>query len=192
MFTQARRRRKQTGENGILDGISPGPTCSWRRVTLRPRSIVVVIAMAGAATAAWPALRRANERTRQERARYDAGTITGALFRFYTDNAFFPLWARIREGGPKLRRVDLLLLVGSGSAPAGSLWVTGTAGMLAEELISNASSYVERGGPGETGGGGPYLPEPPGPDPWNHRYIVNIGLLSAGTPEEADVPKYAV
>jgi hypothetical protein len=154
--------------------------------------VLFVVALVGAAAAAWPSLRRVAERARQERARSQTATMAAALFRFYQDNGFFPLWAQV-QGSAGLRRVDLLVSAGlRPAAPAGSPWIMGGAGTLADELVSNAPSYAERGDPGETGWAGPYLPEPPGPDPWDHRYTVNVGLLSAGTPEEADTPRYAV
>jgi hypothetical protein len=148
--------------------------------------------LAIAALVTWPRVRQATTRMQQQRARNDSEAIANALIRFYEDNAFFPLWAHF-PNEPQLRRVDLL--VSEGAAPAGlqsSQWIVGTTGSLADQLVLNTPGYSEREGPGETGWDGPYLRTPPGPDPWNHRYMVNVGLLSSGAPEDQDVAKSAV
>lgn len=162
---------------------------------MRPRPLFVaaflVLVIVG--VMAWPAIRRGTESARRERALRDEEAITRALIRFYEDNGFFPLWDRTKSAtGPRLVRIDLL--VGAGTAPAappGSVWGTGSVGTLADELISNAPSYAVHGGPDEPGWNGPYLPDAPDPDPWRHRYVVNLGLISADD-GSSDTTKYAV
>jgi len=164
---------------------------------MRALSLVAAVALAavaGGAVLLWPSVRRVRAESRRQQARQDVETITRALIRFYEDNAFFPLWDRAPGApGGTLRRVDVLAGPGTApEAPAGSEWVAGITGSLADELIANAPSYRVRGGPDEQGWSGPYLPEGFGTDPWNHRYVVNIGLIPSGEPAVADTTKYAV
>ncbi len=155
---------------------------------------IVIVAFVAAAALLSPPVRRVRAESRRQQAQQDVQTITRALIRFYEDNGFFPLWDRAPGGSPnELRRVDLLVGPGAAaSAPADSEWVTGAAGSLGDELISNAPSYRVRGGPDEEGWAGPYLPADFGTDPWNHRYVVNIGLIPGDDSPDADQTKFAV
>jgi hypothetical protein len=164
-------------------------------VTPRPAPLVFAIALGAAAAAIWLPISRAARGGRVERAHAEARAITGALLRFYQDNTFFPLWAHAPGAPPSsLRRVDLL--VGAGkppAAPAASVWATGVAATLADQLIENRPSYAVREAPDGIGWAGPYLPRAPAPDPWNHRYVVNVGLLLSGNePDAAQRERFAV
>lgn len=159
--------------------------------------VKALIALAGvlivAAVLAWPAIRRTRDAARLDRARREASAIAGALVRFYRDAGFFPLWGQVGAG--QLGRVDLLVSDGAApEAPVHSSWSTGRVGRLADELVTNAPSYVVRDDPESMGWSGPYLPSAPGPDPWGHRYVVNIGLIPSADapPDEAGAAKYAV
>lgn len=158
-----------------------------------PVLFVIVGALVVAAVLAWPAIRQTRDMARLQRARRDASAIAGALVRFYQDNGFFPLWDQIGAG--RLGRVDLLVSDGMApEVPAHSAWSTGRLGLLADDLVTNKPSYAVREDPEGMGWAGPYLPEPPGPDPWGHQYVVNIGLIPSADapPDEAGAAKYAV
>jgi type II secretory pathway pseudopilin PulG len=162
-------------------------------MNIRPAFVVVVVVLVALA-ALWPALRRSDAQAREEAARHDVDAIERALIRFYEDNGFFPLWDKTPPGSAdSLRRVDLL--AGPGAIPAASSasrWITGIRGTLIDELIDNAPSYKVKESPDDTGWAGPYLPAALRPDPWNHQYVVNVGLLSSGDETADDAAKYAV
>lgn len=149
--------------------------------------LALMVVVLAAVALAWPGIRRTNERTRIGLAHRDAELISRALVRFYGDNGFFPLWERRVGDDDEQGRIDVL--VGDGpapAAPAGSPWLTARTDTLANQLITNTPRYPARSGVDESGWGGPYLAAPPGSDPWNHRYVVNIGLvLVAGAPKWA-------
>lgn len=164
------------------------------RLPVATLALIFVLALAGAV--AWPSIRRYNERIAANRAHRDAEAIREALIRFYEDNTFFPLWDRTPAGeNQQLGRVDLL--VGDGAAPTappGSEWMSTHVGTLADVLLANTPSYAVRTDPTGVGWAGPYVTRSPAADPWRHRYVVNIGLISvtARNPDEPSPPKYAV
>ncbi len=154
--------------------------------------LVLLVVVAAAAFLAWPAFRGYEDRNRAERARYDVEEIRAALVRFYEDNAFFPLWVRNQPGeSTTLVRADLLVSKGDPpDAPAGSTWADGLVGTLDDLLIANGPSYALKQDPDGPGWNGPYLAVSPGADPWNHRYVVNIGSIPSA--DAAAGSKYAV
>ena len=135
--------------------------------------------------------------SRVARARNDAGTLNAALLQFYRDNGFFPQWHTANAGGPGLpaNRVDLL--VSPGNVPgvaAANTWTTGTTDLLSDQLVTNAPGWTARTVSSGFGWNGPYLSNTISADPWNNRYMVNIGLIDTtqGTETSAGVTKSAV
>lgn len=120
--------------------------------------------------------------SRMARARSDAQTISGAVIQFFRDNGFFPQWSLANNGGPGLaaNKVDLLITPGNvPSVAQASLWTTGSADQLADQLLTNAPGYTARTATSTYGWNGPYLSNTINPDPWNNRYAVNVGLIDA-------------
>ena len=135
--------------------------------------------------------------SRVARARTDTQTISAAVIQFYRDNGFFPQWSVANNGGPGLaaNRVDLLVSPGNVPAVAApSPWTTGTADDLADQLIGNAPGYTPRTATTTFGWNGPYVSNAIGADPWNNRYMVNVGLIDTtqGTQTAAGVTKSSV
>jgi prepilin-type N-terminal cleavage/methylation domain-containing protein len=118
--------------------------------------------------------------SRNTRARTDTQTIGTAVVQFYRDTGFFPQWATSQAGGPGLTQMRLQLLVSSGSVPLEeqtTLWTTGQAGALADQLLANSPGYAMRSATSQFGWNGPYLSSELRSDPWGNRYVVNIGLI---------------
>ncbi|MCX6545355.1 MAG: prepilin-type N-terminal cleavage/methylation domain-containing protein [Acidobacteria bacterium] len=117
---------------------------------------------------------------RLARARNDCPTIASAIILFYRDNGFFPSWSVAQNGGPGLPQNRLQILVSPGNTPQEdqpSLWTTGIAGLLSEQLVNNVPGYSLRTARSQTGWNGAYLSSEFGADPWGNRYVVNIELL---------------
>lgn len=135
--------------------------------------------------------------SRSARARTDCQTIAAAIVQFYRDTGFFPQWATAQAGGAGPPGSRLQLLVSPGSLPfeeAPTLWSTGQAGMLADQLMNNRPGYALRVPATQFGWNGPYVSSELGSDPWGRRYQVNIGMIdtSAGTVTVAGTVKAAV
>ena len=135
--------------------------------------------------------------SRVARARADTQTISASIIQFYRDNAFFPLWTTANNGGPGLpaSRVDLLVSPGNVPAVAApNTWTNGTTDQLANQLIANTPGYSARTATAAFGWNGPYLSSAIGADPWNNRYMVNVGLVDTtqGTQGAGGVTKSAV
>ena len=117
---------------------------------------------------------------RLARARNDCPVIASAIVEFYRDNGFFPSWTLAQNGGPGLPQNRVLLLVSPGNIPQEdqpSLWTTGVAGLLSEQLVNNIPGYSLRTMRSQNGWNGPYLSSEISTDPWGNRYVVNIELL---------------
>ena len=118
--------------------------------------------------------------SRSARARADTQTISAAIIQFYRDNGFFPMWTTASAGGPgpAASRVDLLVSPGNVPAVAApNTWTTGTADELANQLIANVPAYTPRTPTATFGWNGPYVSSAIGADPWNNRYLVDVGLI---------------
>ncbi len=130
--------------------------------------------------------------SRTARARTDCQTIAAAVVEFYKDSGFFPQWSRATDGGPGTFDAQLDLLVTAGNAPrveaTGGLtevgqvggWVSGRIGAASDQLVSNAAGYALRTAVSPFGWNGPYVSSGLGSDPWNNRYIINIGMIAVG------------
>ena len=135
--------------------------------------------------------------SRVARARADTQTVSAAIIQFYRDNGFFPMWTTATNGGPGAAASRIDLLVSPGNVPAVAApnpWTTGTADQLANQLIANAPAYTQRTATAAFGWNGPYLSSTIGADPWNNRYMVNVGLIDTtqGTQAAGGAIKSAV
>ena len=120
--------------------------------------------------------------SRMARARGDCQVIASAIVQFYKDNGFFPEWPEAQAGGAGMSQNRALLLVSGGSIPREEMispWTTGAAASLNGQLMANEPGYLMRTATSEFGWNGPYLSSAIGSDPWNNRYVVNIGFVEA-------------
>ncbi|MBI2187526.1 MAG: prepilin-type N-terminal cleavage/methylation domain-containing protein [Acidobacteria bacterium] len=158
--------------------------------------VVVLTSIAVLALALSPAAISFVHDARVVRTRQDTEAIFLAIVRFSFDNGFFPQWTRANDGGPGTTADKIDILVGDGSVPVvadDNLWRHGTSDRLAHQLTSNTPGYAMRTALA-FGWNGPYLYGGVAPDAWNHQYLVNIGLISAGSQVEAGdaATRYAV
>ena len=118
--------------------------------------------------------------SRVAKARNDCQTLASAIFQFYRDTGFFPLWRIAPTGGPVLPANRLLVLASRGNPPledVPTLWSSGGIGGLSEQLVNNVPGYVLKTPTSQFGWNGPYFSSEIGADPWGNRYLVNIGLI---------------
>ena len=135
--------------------------------------------------------------SRVARARTDTQTLSASLIQFYRDNGFFPQWSASNAGGPgtAASKVDLLVSIGNvPSSAAANVWTTGTNDRLDDQLIANAPAYTARTATSTFGWNGPYVSNAISADPWNNRYMVNIGAIDTtqGTQTASGTTKSAV
>jgi len=120
--------------------------------------------------------------SRVAKARNDCQTLASAIFQFYRDTGFFPLWRIAQNGGTGLPANRLLVLASRGNPPledVPTLWSSGGIGGLSEQLVNNVPGYVLKTPTSQFGWNGPYFSSEIGADPWGNRYLVNIGLIDA-------------
>lgn len=118
--------------------------------------------------------------SRIARARSDCNTIGTAVTQFYKDVGFFPQWRVANKGGPGQNQDRIDLLVSGGNIPtevSPSQWTTGSTSPLSDHLLTNTPGFTFRTPTSQFGWNGPYLSSDIGSDPWNNRYMVNIGLI---------------
>ena len=135
--------------------------------------------------------------SRVARARADVQTLNAAILTFYRDNGFFPQWSAANNGGPGLPANKVDLLVSPGNIPsvsAANLWTTGTNDQFADQLVANAPGYTAKTSTSPFGWSGPYISSEISADPWNNRYMANVGLLEGtqGTQGAGGATKSAV
>lgn len=156
--------------------------------------LAVIVTMALILT---PSIADSINEARVARARNDCQTIASGLYQFYRDTGFFPVWRVAQNGGPGAPAARLQVLVSQGSVPVediASLWTTGVAGGLADQLVTNAPGYALRTPTSQFGWNGPYFSSQLLADPWGNRYAVNVALidLSLGAATASGQPKMAV
>jgi type II secretory pathway pseudopilin PulG len=118
--------------------------------------------------------------SRVAKARNDCQTLASAIFQFYRDTGFFPVWRIAPNGEPGLPANRLQVLASQGNPPLEDVptaWSTVGIGGLVEQLVSNAPGYTLKTPTSQFGWNGPYFSSDIGPDPWGNRYLVNIGLI---------------
>jgi len=135
--------------------------------------------------------------SRTARARADTHAISAALVQLYRDTGFFPQWTTANNGGPGLAANKVDLLISPGNVPSvatPNTWTTGTSDQLTNQLIANTPAYTMRTATSTFGWNGPYLSSTINSDPWNNRYMVNVGLIdnTQGTQDAAGATKSAV
>jgi hypothetical protein len=140
--------------------------------------MTILTAMTVLSGVAAPAMNEYLEDAKLVRAQHDVRTLSASLIRLFHDVG--P--ERGIEGG--WARVDLL--VGAGQAPpaatvAAQSWSLATTdkavALLDDHLVVNEAGYSVVGGASRTGWRGAYLQDPVRPDPWGHRYAVNVGVM---------------
>lgn len=185
-------------DSGPSNG-QPGPATrglAHRGFTLIELTVVlaVIVTLALVLT---PSINNFINDSRAARARTDCQTIAAAVVQFYRDTGFFPQWATALAGGAGSPSTRLQLLVSTGGLPleeVPTLWTTGIAGPLSDQLMSNRPGYTLRTPSSQFGWNGPYASSELGPDPWGRRYLVNVGLIdtSPGTVTGTGAVKSAV
>ena len=127
-----------------------------------------------------PSIRDSINEARVARARNDCQTIASGMYQFYRDTGFFPVWKIAQNGGAGTPANRLQVLVSQGNVPSEdvpSLWTTGVAGSLADQLVTNAPGYTLRSAVSQFGWNGPYFSSQLMADPWGNRYAVNAALV---------------
>ena len=164
--------------------MSPLMSCSARRAASRGFTLieltVVLAVIVTLALVLTPSIINFINDSRVARARSDSQTLSAAIIQFYRDNGFFPQWSTANAGGPGLAANKVDLLVSPGNIPTeavASVWTTGSSDQLADQLVSNAPGYTVRTATTTFGWNGPYVSNAINSDPWNNRYMVNIGLI---------------
>ncbi len=162
---------------GIMDG---GSVQNPRGFSLVEATIILgVLSIIGAV--ATPSIGDYVSQARAVRARADAQVIAVAVVRLVFDVG--------RQSRNQSGWTTYDLLVGEGAIPAlgeagDAAWLrpagSPKVGLLADHLVTNVASYTTSL-VGRTlsirGWHGPYLEAGVGPDPWGHRYAVNIRYL---------------
>lgn len=144
-----------------------------------------------------PSIANSINEARVARARNDCQTIASGMYQFYRDTGFFPLWKLAQNGGQGSPGSRVQVLVSQGNVPVedvASLWTTGVAGSLADQLVTNAPGYTLRSVTSQFGWNGPYFSSQLMADPWGNRYAVNVALvdLSPGAATLGGQAKMAV
>jgi hypothetical protein len=126
-----------------------------------------------------PAITDYIEDAKLVRARHDVATIGVSLIRLFNDVGS----ERTRPRG----WLTYSILVGAGPAPVTmndrtEAWAVATGagrvGLLDDQLLTNGAGYVPFIPAERRGWRGAYLQQSVGPDPWAHRYAVNVGAMS--------------
>jgi type II secretory pathway pseudopilin PulG len=156
--------------------------------------LAVIVTMALVLT---PSIANSIKEARMARTRNDCQTIASGMYQFYRDTGFFPAWKTARNGGAGDPASRLQVLVSQGNVPiedVASLWTTGVAGSLSDQLVTNAPGYALRTPTSQFGWNGPYFSSELLADPWGNRYAVNIALvdLSPGAATASGQAKMAV
>jgi prepilin-type N-terminal cleavage/methylation domain-containing protein len=144
-----------------------------------------------------PSIANSINEARIARARNDCQTIASGMYQFFRDTGFFPVWKTAQSGGAGTPANRFQLLVSQGNVPVEdipSLWTTGVAGSLADQLVINAPGYTLRSATTPFGWNGPYFSSQLLADPWGNRYAVNVALvdLSPGAATASGQAKMAV
>ena len=144
-----------------------------------------------------PSIANSINEARTARARNDCQTIASGMYQFYRDTGFFPVWTVSQNGGAGTPSNRLQVLASQGNVPSEdvpSLWTTGVAGSLADQLVTNAPGYTLRSAVSPFGWNGPYFSSQLMADPWGNRYAVNAALvdLSPGAATASGQAKMAV
>jgi hypothetical protein len=140
--------------------------------------MTILTAMTVLSGVAAPAMNEYLEDAKQLRAQHDVRTLSASLIRLFNDVGA----ERGIEGG--WARADLL--VGAGEVPRAATavaqsWTLGATAegvaRLDDHLVVNEVGYSVVRGPSRLGWRGAYLQDPVRPDPWGHRYAVNVGVM---------------
>lgn len=139
----------------------------------------ILTALSILSAAAAPAVNEYIDEAKLIRARHDVRVIAVVLTRLFNDVG------AERSGKTAWSSYDLL--VGAGAPPATRGAGTGRwaaavrdegVGLLDDHLVTNAAGYTRRAPGMWFGWRGAYLQERVQPDPWGHRYAVNVRAMS--------------
>jgi len=144
-----------------------------------------------------PSIANSINDARMARARNDCQAIASGIYQFFRDTGSFPLWRAAQGGGAGAPASRLQVLVSRGNIPledVSTLWTTGAAGGLTEQLVNNTPGYAMRTPTSQFGWNGPYFSSEIAADPWGNRYVVNVALidLSPGAATASGQAKMAV
>ncbi|MBI4486578.1 MAG: type II secretion system protein GspG [Acidobacteria bacterium] len=143
--------------------------------------MTVLTALSILSAAAAPAVSDYVEQAQLLRATQDVRTIAVVLTRLFNDVS--------AERDSQTGWASYDLLVGAGAVPGTrgvgtEMWAAavreGSGGMLDDHLVTNAAGYTRRAGGAVFGWRGSYLQQRVQPDPWGHRYAVNVRAMNAG------------
>ena len=140
--------------------------------------MTILTAMTVLSGVAAPAMNEYLEDAKLLRAQHDVRTLSASLIRLFNDVG--------PERGIERGWARADLLVGAGAVPVAATdtaesWSMGTThkgvALLDDHLVVNEVGYSVVRGPSRTGWRGAYLQDPVRPDPWGHRYAVNVGVM---------------
>jgi len=145
-------------------------------VTEATTTLTLLAVLGGAAT---PAFDGYVEDAKLIRAHHDVATLVVSLVRLFNDVG--------AERGIAHGWATYDLLVGAGAAagadgPGTREWMTpagdASVGLLDDQLVTNTADYTSPRQQRFFGWRGAYLQKPVGPDPWGHRYAVNVRAMT--------------
>jgi hypothetical protein len=143
-----------------------------------PEVMTILTATTVLSGVAAPAMNVYLEDAKSMRAQHDVRTLSATLIRLFNDVG--P--ERFRDGG--WATADLLVGAGevpAAATPAAQSWSLATAhkgvALLDDHLVVNEAGYSVVRGSSRMGWRGAYLQDPVRPDPWGHRYAVNVGVM---------------
>lgn len=141
----------------------------------------ILTAVSVLSAAAAPAVSDYVEDAKLIRATQDTRTIAVVMTRLFND---------VRaEGHSKTGYASYDLLVGAGAVPdtlgvGPEMWAApvrqGAVALLDDHLVTNAAGYTRRPRGAFFGWRGSYLQQHVQPDPWGHRYAVNVRAIRDG------------
>jgi len=181
-----------------VNGAASGRTHGRSRMGFTLIELTVVLAViVTLALILTPSVANSINEARVARARNDCQTIASGMYQFFRDTGFFPVWKSARNGDAGTPADRLQVLMSQGNAPfedVASLWTTGVAGSLADQLVTNSPGYALRSPTSQFGWNGPYFSSQLLADPWGNRYAVNVALvdLSPGAATASGQAKMAV
>ncbi|MEW5982364.1 MAG: hypothetical protein AB1806_08320 [Acidobacteriota bacterium] len=156
------------------------PLIARHRASFSPLDLAVLLAAATTVgLVMMPSISAFFTASREIRAERTCYTIGAAVARFYRD------WDATAAGpgswGTSARRFPFDLLVSQGDRPIEARrteWSTGHVSTLTEYLVNRPTKPTQQADQRFD----QYIDFDPGPDPWGHRYLVNVGLLGPASP----------
>ena len=139
----------------------------FRRITLIDVTVICA-ALVTVALILTPSLADIVNDARVARAQSDCNALASTVSRFHGDAGLFPRWEHGGPDHPAEPRERLVLLAGAGNIPGGETGNRALQGWLLPSSEVTSCAFA-----------------PIGPDPWNNRYMVNVGASASGGRESA-------